>query len=55
MFYKCIALCLTTLIVVCFLHLYVLASPAHLYMLQLFAHYLPTIICDTLLSIVYVP
>jgi len=32
----------------------VLASPAHLHMPQLFTHCLPTIICVTLISIVYV-
>jgi len=31
---------------------YVLASPAHLYMYQLFTHCLPTIICVMLMSIV---
>jgi len=31
----------------------VLASPAHLYMPQLFTHCLPTIICVVLMSIVY--
>jgi len=33
---------------------YVLTSTAHLYMPQIFTHCLPTIICVTLMNIVYV-
>jgi len=49
-------LCLTTFIVDRFLYLsYVLTSPAHLYMPQLFTQYLPSITCVRLnMSIVYV-
>ena len=52
---KCIALDLITLIAARFLHLCVLASPAHLCMPWLFTHCLPTIICVVLkMSIVSV-
>jgi len=50
---KCLALCLTNIIAACFLHLYMLASPAHLYMPHLFTHCLPTIIWVMLMSIVF--
>ena len=38
----------------CSKQIYVLATTAYLYMLQLFTHCLPTIICVTLMYIVYV-
>jgi len=47
-------LCLITPIVAQFLHLYVHASPAHLWIPQLFTQCIPTIIYVTLMPIVCV-